>query len=64
MSVDAEAGRLKTEADEPGWEVDPDDEWGVAVAEKSLQRRWRGREGVRFVLETSQEQAKGGFVVH
>ncbi|MGW3119571.1 helix-turn-helix domain-containing protein [Streptomyces sp. NPDC001107] len=31
MSVDAEAGRLKTEADEPGWEVDPDDEWGVAV---------------------------------
>ncbi|GHH30789.1 helix-turn-helix domain-containing protein [Streptomyces lanatus] len=22
---------LKTEADEPGWEVDPDDEWGVAV---------------------------------
>ncbi|MFF3815829.1 helix-turn-helix domain-containing protein [Streptomyces bluensis] len=31
MSVDAEAGRLKGEADEPGWEVDPDDEWGVAV---------------------------------
>jgi hypothetical protein len=31
MSVDAEAGRLKTEADEPGWEVDPDDEWGLAV---------------------------------
>lgn len=31
MSVDAEAGRLKTEADEPGWEVDPDDDWGVAV---------------------------------
>ncbi|MBO4254823.1 helix-turn-helix domain-containing protein [Streptomyces griseorubiginosus] len=29
MSVDT--GRLKTEADEPGWEVDPDDEWGVAV---------------------------------
>lgn len=29
MSVDA--GRLKTEADEPGWQVDPDDEWGVAV---------------------------------
>ncbi|MEV6837675.1 helix-turn-helix transcriptional regulator [Streptomyces sp. NPDC051133] len=22
---------LKSEADEPGWEVDPDDEWGVAV---------------------------------
>ncbi|MCL6735612.1 helix-turn-helix domain-containing protein [Streptomyces neyagawaensis] len=31
MLVDGEAGRLKTEADEPGWEVDPDDEWGVAV---------------------------------
>ncbi|MFD4529518.1 helix-turn-helix domain-containing protein [Streptomyces sp. NPDC058470] len=31
MSVDAGAGRLRTEADEPGWEVDPDDEWGVAV---------------------------------
>ncbi|MCH0563059.1 MULTISPECIES: helix-turn-helix transcriptional regulator [unclassified Streptomyces] len=31
MSVDGEVGRLRTEADEPGWEVDPDDEWGVAV---------------------------------
>lgn len=31
MSVDGEAGRLKGEADELGWEVDPDDEWGVAV---------------------------------
>ncbi|GAB2470280.1 helix-turn-helix domain-containing protein [Streptomyces incanus] len=31
MSVDGEAVRLRTEADEPGWEVDPDDEWGVAV---------------------------------
>ncbi|MEU2399937.1 helix-turn-helix transcriptional regulator [Streptomyces pseudogriseolus] len=30
-AVEAEAGRLKEEADEPGWEVDPDDEWGVAV---------------------------------
>ncbi|WP_442803417.1 helix-turn-helix transcriptional regulator [Streptomyces pseudogriseolus] len=30
-AVDEEAGRLKEEADEPGWEVDPDDEWGVAV---------------------------------
>jgi transcriptional regulator with XRE-family HTH domain len=27
----AETGRLKNEEDEPGWEVDPDDEWGVAV---------------------------------
>ncbi|WP_329417174.1 helix-turn-helix domain-containing protein [Streptomyces sp. NBC_00704] len=31
MAVDGEAVRLRTEADEPGWEVDPDDEWGVAV---------------------------------
>ncbi|MFI2379368.1 helix-turn-helix transcriptional regulator [Streptomyces sp. NPDC018964] len=30
-AVEAESGRLKEEADEPGWEVDPDDEWGVAV---------------------------------
>ncbi|MEU3104084.1 helix-turn-helix domain-containing protein [Streptomyces griseoflavus] len=33
MTVDGEAVRLDDEvrADEPGWEVDPDDEWGVAV---------------------------------
>lgn len=31
MSVDSDAGRLKDETDEPGWEVDPDDEWGLAV---------------------------------
>ncbi|MFC8420956.1 helix-turn-helix domain-containing protein [Streptomyces sp. NPDC057236] len=33
MSVDGEAVRLRTEVeeDEPGWEVDPEDEWGVAV---------------------------------
>ncbi|MFJ4513250.1 helix-turn-helix domain-containing protein [Streptomyces sp. NPDC088816] len=31
MSVNGEAVRLGEEADEPGWEVDPDDEWGVAV---------------------------------
>ncbi|MBY8842224.1 helix-turn-helix transcriptional regulator [Streptomyces sp. SP2-10] len=31
MSVDGEVRRLKDEADGPGWEVDPDDEWGVAV---------------------------------
>ncbi|MFR9797773.1 helix-turn-helix domain-containing protein [Streptomyces sp. MS06] len=31
MSVEAQAGRLRTEADEPGWEVDPDDDWGLAV---------------------------------
>ncbi len=31
MRVDGEAVRLKGETDEPGWEVDPDDDWGVAV---------------------------------
>ncbi|OSP42954.1 transcriptional regulator [Streptomyces sp. 13-12-16] len=33
MSVDGDAVRLRTETeeDEPGWEVDPEDEWGVAV---------------------------------
>ncbi|MGW1006212.1 helix-turn-helix domain-containing protein [Streptomyces sp. NPDC002520] len=31
MTAEAAAVRLKTEEDEPGWEVDPDDDWGVAV---------------------------------
>ncbi|MEV6760873.1 helix-turn-helix transcriptional regulator [Streptomyces sp. NPDC051105] len=31
MSVDGAVARLKSEADEPGWEVDPDDDWGLAV---------------------------------
>jgi transcriptional regulator with XRE-family HTH domain len=31
MPVDGEAVRLRTGTDEPGWEVDPDDEWGLAV---------------------------------
>ncbi|WP_316740481.1 helix-turn-helix transcriptional regulator [Streptomyces sp. MK7] len=34
MPVDGEAVRLGSKAedtDEPGWEVDPDDEWGIAV---------------------------------
>ncbi|GAB2772622.1 hypothetical protein GCM10027073_01620 [Streptomyces chlorus] len=31
MSADGEAVQVRGEADEPGWEVDPDDEWGVAV---------------------------------
>ncbi|AXG78778.1 helix-turn-helix domain-containing protein [Streptomyces paludis] len=31
MSVDDEAKQPKDETDEPGWEVDPDDEWGMAV---------------------------------
>lgn len=25
--------RLDAEAEEPGWEVDPDDDWGLAVVE-------------------------------
>ncbi|MGW0835306.1 helix-turn-helix domain-containing protein [Streptomyces prunicolor] len=31
MSLDASEEQLNGEADEPGWEVDPDDEWGLAV---------------------------------
>jgi hypothetical protein len=31
MSLEAGEERLNSEADEPGWEVDPDDEWGLAV---------------------------------
>ncbi|WP_055693270.1 helix-turn-helix domain-containing protein [Streptomyces prasinopilosus] len=31
MPVDGEAMRVGDGTDEPGWEVDPDDEWGVAV---------------------------------
>ncbi|MFI2734941.1 helix-turn-helix domain-containing protein [Streptomyces sp. NPDC018711] len=31
MSVDDGVRKLKSEADEPGWEVDPDDDWGLAV---------------------------------
>lgn len=31
MAVDAAAETLKGEASERGWQVDPDDEWGIAV---------------------------------
>jgi transcriptional regulator with XRE-family HTH domain len=31
--VNGKPVQLKEEADEPGWEVDPDDDWGVAVVE-------------------------------
>ncbi|MGW1269323.1 helix-turn-helix domain-containing protein [Streptomyces sp. NPDC002491] len=31
--VNGKPVRLKEEADEPGWEVDPDDDWGIAVVE-------------------------------
>ncbi|MFD3941440.1 helix-turn-helix domain-containing protein [Streptomyces sp. NPDC058579] len=49
MSVDDGVGRLKGEADEPGWDVDPDDDWGVAVvATVGRQLRlWREAAGMR-----------------
>ncbi|CAL9541765.1 hypothetical protein SUDANB6_04275 [Streptomyces sp. enrichment culture] len=31
MAAEAGTERLRGEADEPGWEVDPDDEWALAV---------------------------------
>ncbi|MFI5553846.1 helix-turn-helix domain-containing protein [Streptomyces sp. NPDC051738] len=48
-AVDGDGVRLKTEADEPGWEVDPDDEWGVAViATVGRQLKlWREAAGMR-----------------
>ncbi|GAA3821732.1 helix-turn-helix domain-containing protein [Streptomyces phyllanthi] len=30
-TIEGDAVQLKGEMDEPGWEVDPDDDWGVAV---------------------------------
>ncbi|MFD5653287.1 helix-turn-helix domain-containing protein [Streptomyces sp. NPDC127039] len=33
VAVESDAELLRRESDEPGWEVDPDDEWGVAVIE-------------------------------
>ncbi|MFD7691216.1 helix-turn-helix transcriptional regulator [Streptomyces sp. NPDC059781] len=52
-AVEAEAGRLKEEADEPGWEVDPDDEWGVAVIttvgrQLKLRREAAGMRAIEF----------------
>jgi transcriptional regulator with XRE-family HTH domain len=47
--VNGKAVQLKEEADEPGWEVDPDDEWGVAVVEtvgRQL-KLWREASGMR-----------------
>ncbi|MFE1324964.1 helix-turn-helix domain-containing protein [Streptomyces sp. NPDC058735] len=54
MSVDSDAGRLSIgEVDEPGWEVDPDDEWGLAVVatvgrQLKLRREARGMRASRF----------------
>ncbi|MFC5954642.1 helix-turn-helix domain-containing protein [Streptomyces pratens] len=53
MTVEAETATLKGEADEPGWEVDPDDEWGVAVVatvgrQMRLRREAAGMRVVEF----------------
>ncbi|WP_427921414.1 helix-turn-helix domain-containing protein [Streptomyces sp. cg40] len=50
-----DAGRLKGEADEPGWEVDPDDDWGVAVVatvgrQLKLRREAKGMRAAEFGL--------------
>ncbi|MET9363029.1 helix-turn-helix transcriptional regulator [Streptomyces sp. NPDC006632] len=51
--VDGDTGRLKGEADEPGWEVDPDDDWGVAVVatvgrQLRLRREAKGMRAAEF----------------
>jgi len=48
-----DGGRLKGEADEPGWEVDPDDDWGVAVIatvgrQLKLRREAKGMRAAEF----------------
>lgn len=48
MSVDGVAERLRGEADEPGWEADPDDEWGVAVIATVGRRLKLRREAVEM----------------
>ncbi|MGC0375526.1 hypothetical protein RKD28_003042 [Streptomyces sp. SAI-229] len=52
-AVDGEAVRPKSEADEPGWEADPDDEWGAAVIttvgrQLKLRREAAGMRAGRF----------------
>ncbi|MFD9493699.1 helix-turn-helix domain-containing protein [Streptomyces sp. NPDC060005] len=51
--VDGDAGRSKGEADERGWEVDPDDDWGVAVVatvgrQLKLRREAKGMRAAEF----------------
>ncbi|WP_405880319.1 helix-turn-helix transcriptional regulator [Streptomyces sp. NBC_01136] len=53
QQVNGDAGRLKGEADEPGWEVDPDDDWGVAVVatvgrQLKLRREAKGMRAAEF----------------
>ncbi|MEW2623888.1 helix-turn-helix transcriptional regulator [Streptomyces sp. NPDC048106] len=55
MSVDGEVRRLGSEAEEPGWEVDPDDDWGVAVIttvgrQLRLRREARGLRVAEFAV--------------
>lgn len=45
VEIDGDAGLLRSDPDEPGWEVDPDDEWGVAVI-GTVGRQLRLRRGV------------------
>ena len=51
--MNGDTGRLKGEADEPGWEVDPDDDWGVAVVatvgrQLKLRREAKGMRAAEF----------------
>ncbi|MCF3134042.1 helix-turn-helix domain-containing protein [Streptomyces olivochromogenes] len=51
--VSGDGERLKGEADEPGWEVDPDDDWGVAVIatvgrQLKLRREAKGMRAAEF----------------
>ncbi|MCX5381818.1 helix-turn-helix transcriptional regulator [Streptomyces sp. NBC_00083] len=51
--ADGDTGRLKSEADEPGWEVDPDDDWGIAVIatvgrQLRLRREAKGMRAAEF----------------
>ncbi|MFI1029454.1 helix-turn-helix domain-containing protein [Streptomyces sp. NPDC020951] len=53
QQVNGDTGRLKSEADEPGWEVDPDDDWGVAVVatvgrQLKLRREAKGMRAAEF----------------
>ncbi|MEU6535425.1 helix-turn-helix transcriptional regulator [Streptomyces sp. NPDC047000] len=52
---DQDQGPLRSEADEPGWEVDPDDDWGIAVVamvgrQLKLRREAAGLRAAEFGL--------------
>jgi transcriptional regulator with XRE-family HTH domain len=53
QQVSGEADRLNGEADEPGWDMDPDDDWGVAVVatvgrQLKLRREAKGMRAAEF----------------